>query len=93
MECSGISFSRHAYLRLAQRGIAPSDVVSVVTNGEVIETYLLDTPRPSFLLLGRPRGLPLHVLVSQDEASGRCYVVTVYIPDPNAWNETFKRRR
>jgi hypothetical protein len=93
MECNGISFSRHAYLRLAQRGIPPSDVVLVVSSGEVIETYPLDSPRPSFLLLGRPRGLPLHVLVSKDATSGRCYIVTVYIPDPNAWNETFRRRR
>jgi Domain of unknown function (DUF4258) len=93
MECSSISFSRHAYLRLAQRRIAPSDVVAVVTNGEVIETYPLDTPRPSYLLLGRPSGLPLHVLVSKDDTSGRCYIVTVYTPDPDAWNETFRKRR
>jgi hypothetical protein len=93
MECTGFSFSRHAYLRLAQRGIAPSDVVWAVSHGEVIESYPLDTPRPSFLVLGHPRGLPLHVLVSKDEANGRCYIVTVYSPDPNSWNETFRRRR
>jgi hypothetical protein len=93
MECTAISFSRHAYLRLAQRGIAPSEVVAVVNHGEVIETYPHDTPRPSLLLLGRPLGRPLHVLVSKDAASGKCYIVTVYIPDPAAWNEAFRRRR
>jgi hypothetical protein len=93
MECTTVSFSRHAYMRLVQRQIPPSDVVSVVHHGEVIESYPADTPRPSYLMLGRPRGIPLHVLVSKDDATGRCYIVTVYIPDPNAWNGTFRKRR
>jgi hypothetical protein len=93
MECATISFSRHAYQRLAQRRIPPSDVVSVVGQGEVIESYPDDTPRPSYLMLGRPRGTPLHVLVGKDDTTGRCYIVTVYIPDPNAWNATFRKRR
>jgi hypothetical protein len=93
MECTAISFSRHAYLRLAQRQIPPSDVVSVIGHGDVIESYPADMPRPSYLMLGWPRGIPLHVLVSKDDATGKCYIVTVYVPDPTAWNATFRGRR
>jgi len=93
MECRNISFTAHAFRRLVQRGISPADVVSVVRHGEIVESYPEDVPRPSFLLLGHPSGKALHVLVSRDDGSGRCYIVTVHQPDPKLWRATFRKRQ
>lgn len=36
---------------------------------------------------------PLHIIVAFDEGAKLCVVVTVYIPDPELWENDFKTRR
>jgi len=76
-----------------ERGIRPEDVQSVVSAGEIIESYPDDIPYPSMLLLGRVLKRPLHVVVAQDSATGECYVVTAYEPEADLWGNDFKTRR
>jgi hypothetical protein len=76
-----------------ERGIGSAAVRGVVRFGEVIEDYPDDTPFPSCLILATAAEEALHVVVARDPASGRCYVVTVYWPDPELWEPGFRVRK
>jgi Domain of unknown function (DUF4258) len=93
MECSQVIFSRHAVERLFQREIAPEAISDLLQSGEVIASYPEDKPYPSVLLLGFAQLQPVHAVVTRDPASGTCYLVTVYRPDPLLWGPDFKTRR
>ena len=86
-------FRVHAAKRMLQRGIRAADVETVVAEGEIIEDYPDDTPFPSRLLLGAPRGRPLHVVAADEPETVLTYIVTAYYPDPAQWGADFRRRR
>jgi len=93
MDCAEIKFSSHAIRRMFERDVEKDDVVRTVLTGEVIIEYLDDRPYPTFLMLGWVDNEPLHVLVAVEKESRLCIVVTVYSPDPDLWEEGFKKRR
>jgi hypothetical protein len=75
-----------------ERNISRDEVLDVLYNGEMIADYPTDQPYPSQLLLGRPNGRPLHVLVGVASQTKTCVVVTAYDPDPNLWDADLKQR-
>ena len=93
MNCSEIVFSGHAVQRMYERSLTEADVVHVIGQGVIIEAYPHDTPYPSNLLLAFVRTIPVHAVVARVDTTGRCIVVTVYVPDPARWNSDFKTRR
>ena len=93
MDCKAFRFSEHAYERMLERGIAAKDVYAVVKTGETIEDYPADKPYPSRLLLAYIGSVPLHVVAAKDESTGTCFIVTAYVPDPNLWDQHFRKRR
>ncbi|MFO7729642.1 MAG: DUF4258 domain-containing protein [Spirochaetia bacterium] len=93
MNCQEITYTRHAFTRMFSRSISPEQIRSIVSNGEVIIEYKDDTPFPSILLLGYSNERPIHVLVGRDSSTAKCYVITVYEPDPVIWEDDYKRRR
>lgn len=93
MDCRNLVFSRHAIQQMFLRRISKSEVQAVVAYGEVIEERPDDTPFPSYLLLDFLAGRPIHVVFSYDESTDTGYVVTAYIPDPNLWQDDFRKRR
>jgi hypothetical protein len=60
--------------------------------GEVIE-YPGDTPFPAALLLGWTLGRPVHVVASVDRAGRMAYVITVYEPSPEHFEDDHRTRR
>ena len=86
-------YSRHAIERMFQRGLSSAAIAAVLRAGEVIADYPEDAPFPSRLLLGFALGQPVHVVVARDPESGACFVVTVYRPDPQLWEQDHKTRR
>lgn len=92
MDCAEVVFSGHAVQRMFARGLNEADILQVIRQGEVIESYPQDTPYPSNLLLGMSRGVFIHAVVARRD-DGRCFVVTAYVPDPRRWNADFKTRR
>lgn len=76
---------------MAERGIAESDVASVVFQGKEIESYPQDKPYPSRLLLGWIGPRPIHVVAAA--AEHEIIVITVYEPDPALWQPGFERRK
>jgi len=73
----------HARERMAERGVSTEDLISLIINGEIIESYPDDFPYPSVLLLGYLSGEAFHVVA----AKGRnlVKVVTVYRADEEIW--------
>jgi len=68
------------------------EVVSALTNGEIIEQYSSDYPFPSCLVLGHTKaGKVLHVVCGSN--GEELWLITAYIPSPSDWSEDFRQRR
>ena len=76
-----------------QRQIHPDLAKQIIVEGEVIADYPEDLPFPNVLLLGFIDSQPVHAVVAQELTDGDCHLVTIYLPDPEILDETFKRRR
>lgn len=86
-------FRLHAVQRMFSRSISEEEIRFVVEKGEVIESYELDTPYPSKLILGRFGLKTLHVVAAVNADDKQIIIVTVYEPDPHLWENDFKTRR
>jgi hypothetical protein len=76
-----------------ERAIPPVVVERIIVQGDVVADYPDDRPYPSVLVLGFDQNRPIHLVLAQNLKTGACYVVTVYVPDPGLWDESFKQRR
>lgn len=93
MDCATLHYSRHAFERMFLRGVTPQAVTWVAQNGQSIATYSDEKPYPSDLILGFWEARPIHVVAARDRATGNCFVITVYLPDPALWDDTYTHRR
>jgi hypothetical protein len=73
----------HAWDAMDNRGISPKEVISVISNGEIIEEYREDKPCPSFLILGFVGTRPIHVLTALCKEHIR--IITTYEPAAVKW--------
>ena len=88
-----IIYRQHAVRRMFEREISADDVLSVLRDGEIIESYPSDTPYPSRLMLGFRGQRPLHVVIADNLAEDTQIVITVYEPDPALWKNDFTTRK
>lgn len=87
-----IAITRHAKIRMEERGIHVDDIIMTIGNGEIIKEYVEDKPLPSCLILGKStKNKPLHLVVSRDEEY--IYLITAYFPDSERWEKGFKSRK
>ena len=93
MNCSEVAFSGHAVQRMFERSIEKQAVIEIIRSGEVIAEYPDDKPYPSFLLLGFVDQFPVHVVLGKNETTNDCYVITVYLPSSDIWQEGYRKRR
>ncbi len=82
-----------AVRRMFERAIDKDAVKRVIQEGEPIAKYPKDTPYPSYLMLGFDDETAIHVVVSKDNKTANCYVITAYQPDPSLWEPDFQTRR
>ena len=87
-----VVFSGHAVQRMFSRKITKEEVKIAIEQGNKIEDYADDTPFPSCLIMDFINNRPLHVVCSTDESTQTIYIITVYIPDPERWDNNFSRR-
>ena len=87
-----LDIRQHAAQRMLERNISVDDVLVVLNSGSTIEDYPDDAPFPSKLTLGSVAQRPVHV-VWATASTGRFVIITVYEPDPEEWDNTFRRRR
>ena len=87
-------FLPHAIRQMSrpERMITPTEVETVVSQGELLEDYPQDPRGHSCLLLGfGDADRPLHIVCSPKD--DYLAIITAYLPDPAQWSEDFKRRR
>lgn len=74
--------------------IRAEEVLQALDRGGIIEEYPDDVPYPSCLILGRTAtGRPIHVVCAPVAAEQRVIIITTYQPDPERWDQAFRRRR
>lgn len=83
----------HAAQRMLERNILVDDIEKVIELGQTIESYPEDDPFPSRLILGWPKNIPLHVVAADEPNTNITHVITAYKPDPDQWDDDFRRRR
>jgi hypothetical protein len=90
-----ILWSRHGIVELVHEGWTRDLVEDGLQNGEVIEDYLmLHRPLPDCLVLGwLARGEPFHAVVAIDELNDLLFVVTVYKPSAEEWEDDWRTRK
>lgn len=93
LDCKDIVFTGHAVQRMFERSIQKSDAFIVIKSGEIIAEYPNELPFPCCLMLGFPGKRALHLVLAVDHENRKCYVVTVYPPDPDLWQHDFKIRK
>ena len=76
-----------------ERSVSLEEVNTVLANGETIADYPDDTPYSSRLVLGWIDKRPLHVVAAYNQADSETIVVTVYEPDPDAWDADYRRKK
>lgn len=95
MSDGDIRFSKHAIERMGERDVTFNEVFDIVSNGEAIQQDRVTEPVPTVTRLGwitrRAAVQPVHI-VTVREADGTTLIITVYLPGPEKWDATFKRR-
>ena len=89
-----IAFKNHAILRMHERKIFADEIKDALLNGKIIEEYEDNLPLPSYLILGTTiNGKLLHIVVAIDTAIKILWIITVYVPTLDRWEEGFRTRR
>ena len=89
--CENLLITKHAKLRMHERNIRIDDIITVISNGEIIKQYKDDKPFESALLLGYSNNRPIHVVLSIEE--NFIHIITAYTPDKAKWNNDFKHKK
>jgi len=92
IKCKQLIYRKHALERMLKRNVEFEEVELAILNGEIIKEYPDDKPFGSYLVLAILQNKNLHVVVSQDEENN-CYVISVYEPDINLWNNDLKTKK
>ena len=93
MNSRPLVFRVHAVQRMFERRVSEESVRQVLQNGELIEDYSDEMPRPGGLMLGRRGNRPLHVVMTENERDNELIVITVYEPKLSHWKPGFKTRK
>lgn len=90
-----VLWSRHATARLVDCNLSRVDVETALTSCLLVEDYQpLHRPLPDCLVLGRlPSDTPFHAVIAIDEANRRIFVVTIYLPAQERWQDDWQTRK
>ncbi len=94
IEAEKVALKKHCVLRMRQRRISVNEFKEAMAHAEIVEYYEDDYPLPSALILGfTASGRPLHAVVALDQGSEILWVITLYEPTIELWDEQFKNWR
>lgn len=88
-----ILYTSHAVKQMnsEKRMITTNEVQDIVDNGAIIEYYPEDKRGASCLIAGKVKNRYIHVVCTPKD--DYLAIITAYIPDPEKWDETFKKRK
>jgi len=88
-----LAFKKHSLIRMHERDIAADEVREILIRGQIIEDYPEDKPFPSCLISGSTiYKKPIHVVVAEEDEE-MLWIITVYQPNPEEWEDGFERRK
>ena len=82
-----IIWRQHVLARMLERNISREDVFNTIHNGEIIEFYLESNSYPSCLIAGYSGNRQVHVVAAWDDDACAVYLITVYTPDRQHFQE------
>lgn len=90
-----ILWSRHGITELLNEDLDRIEVEMAFKTCEVIENYPMQhRPLPDCLVLSLlQNSKPIHAVVAIDEANDRIFVVTVYRPSTERWENDWRTRK
>lgn len=87
-----ILWRRHARIEAENDSISESGLEDALRSGFTMVEHYPDDPRgESALVLTFVNGNPVHVVLAPMEDLS--YLITVYVPERDKWDETFARRK
>lgn len=88
-----VRWTYHVTMRMQERRLTGNVLREGVDTLKIIEEYPRDKYLPSFLLRGEVPEFVFHALVATDLEGDNIRVVTMYLPDPEQWDESGHFRR
>jgi hypothetical protein len=80
-------------MRLHQRTLTAGMLGNAIATLEIIEAYPQDKYLPSYLLRGESAGRVIHAHVATDVEGDNIRIVTMYVPNPEEWDDEYRCRR
>jgi hypothetical protein len=93
LEKGTIAFKKHTVMRMRQRRISSDEIKIALKNCKRVEEYPDDHPLPSGLVLGYAGKRPIHLVVALDKDEKMVWLITVYEPMLDMWEDGFEKRR
>lgn len=89
-----IMWSLHGLRKLRLERLRKEDVENSLRHCIIIEDYPMEgRPLPGALVLGFAGKEPVHVVLAIDKALDRLFVITVYRPSIERWEDDWKQRK
>ena len=89
-----IRYKKHAFIRMVERRIKVDEMEQALQQPEIIKRYPEDMPLGSLLLLGFTIDKrPLHIVAAPDEKYDCIWIITIYEPDSEQWDQSLTKRR
>jgi hypothetical protein len=89
-----VSLKKHCILRMRQRRISIDEFKEAMSHAKIVEYYQDDYPLPSALILGfTALGRPLHAVAALDQNGEMLWIITLYEPTIELWDDQFKNRK
>jgi len=89
-----ILWSFHAVKKLRIEGLRKSPIEDALKDCVLVEDYpIMGRPLPDCLVLGFINEDPLHVVVALDEDFDRIFIITVYKPSLERWEDGWRKRK
>ena len=90
-----VRISEHGYDELAEDSLTAREVLDGIVDAAIVEEYPNYSKGPCILLLQKDKsGSPIHVVWGIPKGHDKpAVLITAYRPDPERWDESFRRRR
>jgi len=87
-----IKWTTHTLMRMQERNIEPTDVIRCIESGIIIEQYPQAYPYPACLIYGSSDYIE-HIHLVLGYGNGLIFIVTVYEPDEDEWENGYTVRK